>query len=562
MDNLRLFLFFALAMVLMLIWQAWEQYNAPPPAPAAPSAGPAEPSVPAPPSSAPAQAPTPQPSAEKLASTARVRVRTDLFEATLDTQGADLRELRLRKYPVDVDSPDKPFALMADSGPELFIAQSGLIGHGTDYPTHKLVYQSSASEYALAPEASELRVPLTWRAANGVVYTKTYVFRRNSYVVDVEFAIANGSRSDWTGYLYGQFQRSHVDTSSMFRTPTYTGGAIHTPENHFEKISFDDMRKRALKREVKGGWVGMLQHYFVGAWLQPAQARNEFYTDVLGGERNVIGFKRLDPVTVAPGATGAAQAKLYLGPKERTRLTQLSCGSDITTKDAPACPEPRPYGEGMDLTVDYGWLTPIAAPLFWLLNTIHRAVGNWGWAIILLTILIKLAFYPLSAASYKSMAHMKKLQPRMQALRERYGDDRQKLNQAMMELYKTEKINPLGGCLPILIQIPVFIALYWVLLESVEMRQAPWILWIRDLSAKDPYYVLPIIMGASTFMQQRLNPTPMDPIQQKVFMFLPWVFTVFFLFFPAGLVLYWVVNNILSIAQQWAINRTIGVAKK
>jgi YidC/Oxa1 family membrane protein insertase len=216
----------------------------------------------------------------------------------------------------------------------------------------------------------------------------------------------------------------------------------------------------------------------------------------------------------------------------------------------------------MDLTVDYGWLTPIAAPLFWLLDTINRAVGNWGWAIILLTVLIKLAFYPLSAASYKSMAHMKKMQPRMQALRERYGDDRQKLNQAMMELYKTEKINPLGGCLPILIQIPVFIALYWVLLESVEMRQAPWILWIRDLSAKDPYYVLPIIMGASTFLQQKLNPTPMDPMQQKVFMFLPWVFTVFFLFFPAGLVLYWVVNNILSIAQQWAINRTVGVANK
>ncbi len=562
MDNLRLFLFFALALVLMLIWQAWEQYNAPPPGPAAGPVSPAEPGVPTPPPSTPTQAEPPPPAAERLSSSTRVSVSTDLFEAIVDTHGADLRELRLRAFPVDVDSPDKPFTLMSDSGPELFIAQSGLIGHGTDYPTHKTVYQSAAARYALGAGSDELRVPFTWRAPNGVTYTKTYVFRRSSYVVDVEFAVANGSRSDWAGYLYGQFQRAHVDTSSIFQAPTYTGGAIHTPENHFEKISFEDMRKRPLKREVKGGWVAMLQHYFVGAWLQPAQARSEFYTDVLGGERHVIGFKRLDAVSVHPGGTGVVQAKLYLGPKERARLTLLSCGSDIKVKGAPPCPEPPPYAEGMELTVDYGWLTPIAAPLFWLLDTINRAVGNWGWAIILLTILIKLAFYPLSAASYKSMAHMKKLQPRMQALRERYGDDRQKLNQAMMELYKTEKINPLGGCLPILIQIPVFIALYWVLLESVEMRQAPWILWIRDLSAKDPYYVLPIIMGASTFLQQKLNPTPMDPIQQKVFMFLPWVFTVFFLFFPSGLVLYWVVNNILSIAQQWMINRTIGAANK
>ncbi len=558
MDNFRLLLFFALAFVLLLIWQAWEQHTAPSPA-RAPTTAPAEqPSVPAAP--APAKPETVPSSADQLASASRVRVRTDVFDAVFDSLGADLRELRLRKYPVDADSPDEPFVLMVDRGPELFIAQSGLIGHEGDYPTHKTAYSAAAGDFSLAPGASELRVPFTWRAANGVAYTKTYIFYRDSYVIDVEFSVSNATRSDWRGYVYGQFQRAHTDKSSIFETPTYTGGAIHSPEGKFEKISFDDMRKRALKREVTGGWVAMLQHYFVGAWLQESKARNEFYTDVLSGGRHVIGFKRLDPITVGPGQSGAARIKLYLGPKQRERLARLVCGTDSAARMTAGCERDRPYAEGMDLTVDYGWLTPIAAPLFWLLDMIHRAVGNWGWAIILLTILIKLAFYPLSAASYKSMAQMKKLQPRLQALRERFGDDRQKLNQAMMEIYKTEKINPLGGCLPIVIQIPVFIALYWVLLESVEMRQAPWVLWIRDLSTKDPYYVLPILMGASTFLQQKLNPTPMDPIQQKVFMFLPWVFTVFFLFFPAGLVLYWVVNNILSIAQQWYINRTLGAS--
>jgi YidC/Oxa1 family membrane protein insertase len=324
--------------------------------------------------------------------------------------------------------------------------------------------------------------------------------------------------------------------------PSYTGGAIYTPENKYEKISLDDMASKPLKREVTGGWVAMLQHYFVGSWLLPKDQRNEFYTMVLEGARYVLGFKNITPTKVAPGETGIIGVSLYVGPKEHKILKTLP--------------------EGMDLTVDYGWLTVISAPLFWLLSAIHGLLGNWGWAIIVLTVLIKAAFYPLSAKSYQSMAHMRKMQPRLQALKERYGDDRQKLNQAMMELYKTEKINPLGGCLPIVIQIPVFIALYWVLLESVEMRQAPWILWIKDLSAQDPYYILPIIMGASMFVQQKLNPQPVDPVQQKVFMILPFMFTVFFLFFPAGLVLYWTVNNILSIAQQWRITRVVeGQAK-
>jgi YidC/Oxa1 family membrane protein insertase len=545
MDNQRLFLFFALAMVLMLIWQAWEEHSAPPPAPASatapgtavPEAAPGVPQAPVP-RTAEATAATPKP-AEALARATRIQARTDVVDAVIDSQGGDIRELNLRQYPVALDKPEEAFPLLRDAGPELFIAQSGLIGLEGQYPNHRTLFTAEATRYTLADGQNELRVPLSWRAPDGVRYTKTYIFRRGSYVVDVEFAIKNDTRREWGGYLYGQFQRMHTATGGMFNVvPSYTGGAIYTPEKKYEKIALDDMAASPLKREVTGGWVAMLQHYFVGSWMPSKDERNEFYTDVLEGTRHVLGFKNLTPTQVAPGASGVIRASMYAGPKEQKILETL-----------PA--------EGMQLTVDYGFLTVISAPLFWLLSWLHRLLGNWGWAIILLTVLIKAVFYPLSAKSYKSMAHMRKMQPKMQALKERYGDDRQKLNQAMMELYKTEKINPLGGCLPILIQIPVFLALYWVLLESVEMRQAPWILWIKDLSAQDPYYVLPIIMGVSMFIQQKLNPQPLDPIQQKVFMVMPFMFTAMFLFFPAGLVLYWTVNNILSIAQQWRITRVV-----
>ena len=544
MDNQRLFLFFALAMVLMLIWQAWEQQHAPPtPAPStatgtpAPASPPGVPQAPVP-SAAGTTTATPV-RAEALASGARIQVRTDAMDAVIDSQGGDLRELKLRHYPVSLDKPEEAFPLLRDSGPELFIAQSGLIGLDGQYPSHKTPFTAEAQHYTLADGQNELRVPLSWRAPGGVQYTKTYVFHRGSYVVDVEFAVKNDTRSEWSGYLYGQFQRMHTATTGIFSVaPSYTGGAIYTPENKYEKMPLDKMAANPLKREAAGGWVAMLQHYFVGSWMLAKNERNEFYTDVQDGTRHVLGFKNLNPTKVAPGANGFLRVSMYAGPKEQKILKAL-----------PA--------EGMNLTVDYGFLTVISAPLFWLLSWFHRLLGNWGWAIILLTVLIKAVFYPLSATSYKSMAHMRKMQPKMQALKERFGDDRQKLNQAMMELYKTEKINPLGGCLPILIQIPVFLALYWVLLESVEMRQAPWILWIKDLSSQDPYYILPIIMGVSMFAQQKLNPQPLDPIQQKVFMVMPFMFTAMFLFFPAGLVLYWTVNNILSIAQQWRITRVV-----
>ncbi|MFP5349971.1 MAG: membrane protein insertase YidC [Gammaproteobacteria bacterium] len=542
MDNPRIILYFALGLILLMLWQAWEQERAPAPAPIAATA-------PAPAGAPDAAVPTPPPAAgaapvasaisgtEVLGRGQRVVVVTDLVRAEIDTLGGDLRALYLLKHPVSVDKPNEPFALLKDGKDELLVARSGLIGHGRAYPTHHTRFDAANTEYRMADTAQQLRVPLTWRAPDGTRYTKTYIFHRDSYVIDTEFRVDNRGAQPWAGYLYAQFVRSHVDEPGIFAVPTYTGGAYYTPDEKYQKISLSDMAAKPFKRETTGGWVAMLQHYFVGAWLPAPDAKSEFYTEVLPGQRYVIGLKGLTPVEVAPGASGTLTTRLYAGPKEHRRLEKLA--------------------DGLELTVDYGWLTVISAPLFWILDWIHGWVGNWGWAIVILTLLIKLAFYPLSAASYKSMAHMKKVQPKLAAIKERYGDDRQKLNQAMMELYKTEKINPLGGCLPILIQIPVFIALYWVLLESVEMRQAPFVLWLRDLSSPDPYYVLPLIMGVTMYIQQWLNPQPIDPVQKKVFMILPVAFTVFFVFFPAGLVLYWVVNNILSIAQQWQITRMI-----
>ncbi|MDH5613898.1 MAG: membrane protein insertase YidC, partial [Gammaproteobacteria bacterium] len=325
------------------------------------------------------------------------------------------------------------------------------------------------------------------------------------------------------------------DNSSYF-IYTYTGGVISSKDKPYKKISFDDMASENLKQTIEGGWTAMIQHYFLGAWIPQQDVNNYYYTKVLDGPRYIIGV-----VTPGVAATTSQPAQLstqlYVGPKIQKTLENIA-----------------PH---LELTIDFGWLTILAKPLFWLLNFIESIVKNWGWSIIILTLIIKLAFYKLSETSYRSMANMKRLQPRLMALKERYGDDKQKLHQAMMDIYKKEKINPLGGCLPILVQIPVFIALYWVLLESVELRQADFILWLTDLSAKDPYFVLPVIMGISMLIQQKLNPAPMEPIQQKVMMALPFIFTIFFAFFPSGLVLYWVVNNVLSIAQQWVINKRI-----
>jgi YidC/Oxa1 family membrane protein insertase len=368
---------------------------------------------------------------------------------------------------------------------------------------------------------------------------KTYVFRRGSFLVELNQRVENGGASDWQGGQYRQFQRIPPKVVSSFfgsGVITYTGAVISTPEQRYEKISFSDIAKQELNQPVKDGWVAMIQHYFLGAWVPNPGETEDFYTKAVDGSRYVVGMRGAVQ-TVPVGATGDFRTRLYVGPKLPKVLENVA--------------------PNLQLTVDYGKLTIIAEPLFWLLNAIHAILGNWGWAIIFLTILIKLAFYKLSETSYRSMANMRRLAPELTRLKELYGDDKQKMNEAMMGLYKKEKVNPLGGCLPILVQIPVFIALYWVLVESVQLRQAPFMLWIKDMAIPDPYYVLPLIMGVTMFVQQKLSPAPPDPVQAKVMMALPIVFTFMFLWFPAGLVLYWVVNNMLSIAQQWMITKRV-----
>ena len=540
MDNQRIFLFAILAVLILMLWSAWESEHRPATVPAAKQEIPAAPATATAPSApgAPGKVAAPAAGTARLETDKRIQVTTDLLHVEIDTQGGDLRVAELRKHSVALDQPGTPLRLLDDQGPRIFVAQSGLIGHEGALPNHKSRYTAEASRYELAAGQNGLTVRLNWAGPEGVRVTKTYTFHRNDYSTDVSYEVTNAGRKPRDVYLYAQFLRSHEETSYGLTTlPTYTGGVIYTQEKHYEKIDFDHMRDKPLVREAEGGWVAMLQHYFLGAWLPGAKDRHQYYSDAQPGNLFAIGYKTLTPTSIAAGGKATLGTKLFAGPKEQQRLEKLD--------------------ESLKLTVDYGWLTFIAAPLFWILEWLHKMVGNWGWSIILLTILIKLVFYPLSVASYRSMAHMRKMQPRMAALKERFGDDKQKLNQAMMELYKTEKINPLGGCLPILVQIPVFISLYWVLLESVELRQAPWALWIKDMSAPDPFFVLPLLMGVTMLAQQWLNPQPVDPLQKKLMYALPVIFTGMFLFFPSGLVLYWVVQNVLSVAQQWQINRAI-----
>ncbi len=473
----------------------------------------------------------------------RVEVITDLLRAELDTYGGDLRVLDLITYPEKLGAPDVPFRLLTDSGPDLYWVQNGLLGSQSDLPNHHSEYTATNKRYVLAEGKDRIEVPLHIEK-DGVHYRKVYTFYRDSYYVDVRYEVQNNTNQEWRGYLYAQFVSTETsdDENTSFlglgRLPSFTGGAIYTPDEKYKKIGFDDMREQPLVQKTTSGWVAMLQHYFVSALLAEKESQYEFYSLVNGTgatTRYSMGYKHLAPLSVAAGRRGEINARMFVGPKENKRLVEAD--------------------RQLELAVDFGWLTPVSAPLFWLLTQIQRVVVNWGLSIVLLTALVKLVFFPLSAASYKSMAKMKKLGPRMKTLKERYGDDKQKFQQAMMEMYKKDKINPLGGCLPIVVQIPVFIALYWVLLESVELRQAPLALWIHDLSAPDPYYVLPILMGASMFVQQLLNPAPVDPMQANIMRILPIVFTLFFLWFPAGLVLYWLVNNLLSIAQQWFVMR-------
>ena len=551
-EQLRNLLLIALCVVGFLLWQAWQQDYGPKPLPPAPSAALSEDGTPVPVLEEDVPA-LPTISGQDLASAPdlpagtatpeykKIRVRTDVLDLDINLRGGGIRRLALLDYPVSLTEKDTPFPLLEFQPPNIFLAQSGLRGKSTsaqgNAPDHHAEFTANRSEYTLADGTDTLKVTLQWSSDDGVRVAKVYTFQRGSYSIDVHYQVNNGTSEPWNARMYGQFQRSEVEaTGGLFRTYTYTGGVISGPEKPYDKIDFSDMRDVDLKRSETGGWIAMIQHYFTAAWVPSPEGRNYYYSKAVADDRFVLGVMT-PPLSVAPQATGGVGLTLYAGPKTQDRLKAVA--------------------PNLERTVDYGWLWLIAEPIFWLLKWIHGVIGNWGFSIIALTMLIKLAFFHLSATSYKSMARMRKLQPRVMDLRDRFSGDKQKLNQAMMELYKKEKINPLGGCLPILVQIPVFISLYWVLLESVELRQAPFSLWIHDLSVHDPFFVLPVLMGITMLAQQRLNPAPPDPMQARIMMALPFVFTFLFLFFPSGLVLYWFINNLLSIAQQWVITKKI-----
>ena len=541
MDNARFVLIVFFFFLSTMLYQQWQADYGPKPAATAGQAGVGSAANPDVPVSTGSDASTGSPAtqAENLVSLQRIQVKTDVVRMEIDTEGGDIRLLELLNYPEAKDAPDSPVQLFTDKD-LVFVAQNGFIGDEASAPNHHSQWQAQASSFSLAEGQNELRVPLTWTSPQGVTVTKTYILNRGSYDVHLEHQVANNSAAPWTGRQYVQLQRKDPgDKNKDQMVRTYTGGVLYTPEDKYKKITFKDMAGENLDTKAKDGWIAMIQHYFVAAWIPASGEENGFYTKALSDEHFVIGA--YSPVLDVPaGASKAFQSQLFAGPKLQRVLETTA--------------------PGLDLTVDYGALTIIAKPIFWLLEQFHKVFNNWGWAIIFVTLTLKALFFRLSAASYRSMANMRKLQPKLAELKERFGGDKQKLNHAMMDMYRKEKVNPLGGCLPILVQIPVFISLYWVLIETVEMRQAPFIGWLTDLSSKDPYFILPLLMGVSMFIQQRLSPPPSDPLQAKIMQFFPVMFTGFFAFFPSGLVLYWVVNNVLSILQQWYINKTIGAA--
>jgi YidC/Oxa1 family membrane protein insertase len=539
MDTRRIILFVIFSFSIMMLWDAWQRKDAPPVAPSAQVATQAGAAA-----SSTADSSTPTDVAKDaftLARGQRVQVETDLFQAEIDTNGADLRQLTLRKHRANTGHGQ--YELLSDAAkPMLYVAQTGL--KGDHLPTHRAVFTTAQTSYQMAEGADTLEVKLSAPVENGVAVDKIYTFHRNNYAIDVRYEIKNDSTASITPSVYYQIIHDNKSNQGSAMMPTFTGGAYYNETDKYKKVKFDEMAKQDLAVKAKDGWVGLVQHYFVGAWIPKAGLERKFYTSQLTDHYFSIGS--MSPLgSVAAGASLTVPAQLYVGPQ--------------TQKDLEAT------APGLEYVVDYGILTIIAKPLFWLLSQLYELVKNWGVAIILLTVIIKAAFFKLSASSYKSMAQMRELAPRLQAMKEKFGDDKQKMQQAMLEMYRTEKINPMGGCLPILVQIPVFIALYWVLLGSVELRHAPFFGWIKDLSAVDPWYILPLLMGATMIIQTFLNPAPTDPIQAKVMKIMPVVFSVFFFFFPAGLVLYWLVNNILSIWQQWYINKSIhaeALAKK
>ena len=537
MESLRLISLVVFCVSVFLLGEKWIQQYGPRPAPAPARSAPAA-DTPVPSSSTvpAARAPAAPATAPAVAAGQILTLESDVLRLQVSTAGGDIRHAELLSHRDTLDR-SRNFVLL-ESGRRTYLAQSGLLGAGL--PNHRTLYTAANTSARLEPGADEVRLELSHRdAATGLEVVRTYRARRGEYVVRLSYEVRGlAANTKPSGYFQLVRDDSAPEGDSRW-VPTYNGVAVFTARDKYQKVNFSDIAKGKAShaRDGTDGWIAMVQHYFVSAWLPAEGTKREFFTRALDNGLYAAGV--VVPAT-AGSETGrwSLEIPLYVGPQQQDRLASLA--------------------PGLEYTVDYGWLTVIATPLFWTLSFIHGSVAsNWGVAIILLTVLLKLIFFPLSAASYKSMARMRVLGPRLQKLKEQFGDDRQKMQQAMMELYRTEKINPLGGCLPIVVQIPVFIALYWVLLGSVEMRQAPFALWIDDLSSPDRFYVLPVLMGISMIVQSRLNPEPPDPIQAKVMKIMPIAFSVFFFFFPAGLVLYWLVNNVLSIAQQWYITRQL-----
>ena len=542
MEHIRVLLIVALSFTGFQLWEAWQKDYAP--HTTNPITATADNSVPptfTPPTTTIGEEGRTTPSilkagasASPAASAKTIHAVSDLFDIQISTAGGTLESVSLRAYPTSTATGAPSIELLGTDAARVFIQESGLTG-SEHLPTHHDVYSVEQDSFTLAPDAEQLVVPLRWSAANGVTVEKRIILTRGSYIISIEHEVTNNSSEPLGARLYEQLKRN--DESSMRgMVYTFTGPALSTPEKPFTKFNFKEIKESPIAISAPSAWIGIIQHYFVSALIPPADEPYHYYSKILDDSHYLVGFQGPE-VSVLPSSKQTLSSRVYIGPKRH----------DIISTVAP----------GLELSVDFGQLWFIAKPLFMTLRYIHDKTGNWGYAIILVTLLLKIMFFPLSAAGYRSMANMRRVQPRMLALRERFASDRAQLNQAMMKLYKDEKINPLGGCLPIVVQIPVFIALYWVLLESVEMRQAPFILWVHDLSEKDPFFVLPLLMGISMWGQQKLNPAPIDPMQAKVMQFMPIMFTVFFAFFPAGLVLYWFVNNMLSIAQQWQITRAV-----
>ncbi|MFD2016513.1 membrane protein insertase YidC [Vibrio olivae] len=530
MDSQRNILLIALALVSFLLFQQWQAAKNPAPQPVEQAQSSS--SLPA-----PSFADELDPAPATQASAKTITVTTDVLTLSIDTIGGDVVSAKLNQYDAELDSED-PFVLLKDSPSHQFIAQSGLIGpQGIDLSSNnRPSYQVESDSYTLADGQNELRIPMTY-TANGLEYTKTFVLQRDSYAIDVIYDVNNSGANATIG-MYAHLRQSVVDDGGSITMPTYRGGAYSTEDVRYKKYSFEDMQDRNLSIPLTNGqgWAAMIQHYFATAWVPRDEPGTNLYTRIIGNVGD-IGV-RMPNKTIADGSQTELKATLWVGPKLQDQMEKVA--------------------PNLDLVVDYGWLWFIAKPLHMLLSLIQSFVGNWGVAIMCLTFIVRGAMYPLTKAQYTSMAKMRMLQPKLQAMRERIGDDRQRMSQEMMALYKEEKVNPLGGCLPLVLQMPIFISLYWALMESVELRHSPFFGWIHDLSAQDPYYILPLLMGASMFMIQKMSPTTVtDPMQQKIMTFMPVMFTVFFLFFPSGLVLYWLVSNVVTLIQQTLIYKSL-----